>query len=146
MGRTRSVPPAEKRNPMQPFALLRRDGADHVEVLTGDVVTVATLADIPLDADRPTLAVIPYRQVAERGFDCVDDGAPLECLLVTSSTTQPLDAFPPGPLSVSGGAFDLTDDEYGGIVEDVLRDEIGRGEGANFVIHRVFTAAVDGDP
>nr|WP_221381426.1 anthranilate synthase family protein [Actinoplanes polyasparticus] len=131
---------------MRPFALLHRDGADHVEVLTGDVVTVASLDDIPLHRGRPTLAVIPYRQITERGFDCVDDGAPLECLVVRSSRQEPLDAFPPGPLSLSGGGFDLSDDEYGEIVEDVLRDEIGHGEGANFVIHRVFQARVEGDP
>jgi phenazine biosynthesis protein phzE len=131
---------------MRPFALLHRDGADHVEVLTGDVVSVATLDDIPLHPGRPTLAVIPYRQIAERGFACFDDGAPLECLRVTASATKPLSAFPAGPLSVTGGAFDLSDDEYGTIVQDVLRDEIGRGEGANFVIHRVYTATVDGDP
>ncbi|MCO8274986.1 anthranilate synthase family protein [Actinoplanes sp. TRM 88003] len=131
---------------MQPFALLHRDGADHVEVLTGDVVTVAALDDIPLHRGRPTLAVIPYRQITERGFDCVDDGAPLECLIVRESRREPLDAFPPGPLSLSGGGFDLSDDEYGAIVEDVLRDEIGHGEGANFVIHRVYQARVEGDP
>ncbi|MDY7089513.1 MAG: anthranilate synthase family protein [Actinomycetota bacterium] len=131
---------------MQPFALLHRDGADHVEVLTGDVITVSALDDIPLHRGRPTLAVIPYRQIAERGFDCVDDAAPLECLVVRSSRLEPLDAFPPGPLSIGDGGFDLSDDEYGAIVEDVLRDEIGHGEGANFVIHRVFRATVDGDP
>jgi phenazine biosynthesis protein phzE len=131
---------------MQPFALLHRDGADHVEVLTGDVVTVATLAGIPLERGRPTLAVIPYRQITERGFACVDDGAPLECLRVTSRTTEPLDAFPPGPISVTGGGFDRTDEEYGEIVERVLRDEIGHGEGANFVIHRVYRGRVEGDP
>ncbi|WP_250030720.1 anthranilate synthase family protein [Paractinoplanes maris] len=131
---------------MRPFALLHRDGADHVEVLAGDVVTVASLDDIPLHRGRPTLAVIPYRQITERGFDCVDDGAPLECLVVRSSSTEPLDAFPAGPLSISEGGFDLSDDAYGTIVEDVLRDEIGHGEGANFVIHRVFTAQIDGDP
>ncbi|MGX6607075.1 anthranilate synthase family protein [Micromonosporaceae bacterium Da 78-11] len=129
-----------------PFALLHRDGAEHVEVLTGDLVTVATLADIPFSPGRPTLAVIPYRQIAERGFDCVDDGAPLECLLVTERSVEPLGAFPAGPLGVTGGAFDLSDDEYGEIVERVLRDEIGHGEGANFVIHRVFEADVAGDP
>ncbi|GAA2669114.1 chorismate-binding protein [Actinoplanes palleronii] len=129
-----------------PFALLHRDGADHVEVLTGDVITVDTLADIPLEPGRPVLATIPYRQITERGFDCVDDGAPLECLLVSSVTTQPLSDFPAGDLRVSGGRFDLGDDEYGRIVEDVLRDEIGHGEGANFVIHRVFEASVEGDP
>jgi len=132
---------------MQPFALLHRDGADRVEVLTGDVITVATLADIPIRDGLPTLAVVPYRQIAERGFDCVDDGAPLECLLVTARHTAPLSDFPAGPLRlVPGGGFDLSDDEYGEIVETVLRDEIGHGEGANFVIHRVFSAAVEGDP
>jgi phenazine biosynthesis protein phzE len=131
---------------MQPFAFLHRDGADHVEVLTGDVVTVPTLADIPLAPGTQTLALIPYRQIAERGFDCVDDGAPLECLRVATCEKMPLDAFPDEPFRVSGGAFDISDEEYGEIVGAVLRDEIGRGEGANFVIHRVFTATVDGDP
>ncbi|MBO3737029.1 anthranilate synthase family protein [Actinoplanes flavus] len=129
-----------------PFALLHRDGADHVEVLTGDVVTVPTLADIPLRRGTPVLAVIPYRQIGERGFDRVDDGAPLECLLVRSVSREPLDAFPPGPLTLRDGGFDLSDDEYGRIVEEVLRDEIGHGEGANFVIHRVYEATVEGDP
>jgi phenazine biosynthesis protein phzE len=129
---------------MKPFALLHRDGADHVEVLTGDVITVATLAEIPIDNE--TLALIPYRQIAERGFECVDDGTPLECLLITERAGEPLTSFPPGELTVSNGKFDLTDDEYRQIVNDVLRDEIGHGEGANFVIHRVFEATVEGDP
>ncbi|MFI5897435.1 anthranilate synthase family protein [Actinoplanes sp. NPDC051513] len=129
-----------------PFALLHRDGADHVEVLTGDVITVATLAEIPVERGRETLALIPYRQIAERGFECVDDGTPLECLLIEERSTQPLSAFPPGELTLGPGGFDLSDTEYGEIVGEVLRDEIGHGEGANFVIHRVYEASVEGDP
>ena len=53
---------------MQPFPLLHRDGADHVEVRTGDVITVATLADIPLHRGRPRRAAVPDRQITERGF------------------------------------------------------------------------------
>lgn len=131
---------------MQPFAYLHRDGADHVEVLTGDVVTVARLADIPLSDDLPTLAVIPYRQITERGFECVDDGAPMECLRVTAYEKRSKEEFHDGELRLSGGRFDITDDEYAAIVERVLREEIGRGEGANFVIHRSFTARIEGDP
>jgi phenazine biosynthesis protein phzE len=138
---------------MEPFALLHRDGADHVDILTGDVVTVGTLADIPLAPGRPgpqTLALVPYRQITERGFACVDDGAPLECLRIAERTTRPLaeliDELPRTPVALRDRAFDLTDEAYGEIVEAVLRDEIGHGEGANFVIHRVFTATVDGDP
>jgi phenazine biosynthesis protein phzE len=131
---------------MQPFAYLHRDGADHVEVLAGDVITVATLAGIPLDRTGPTLALIPYRQITERGFDCVDDGAPLECLRVTSYEKRPLTDFADGPLRITGGTFDISDEAYGRLVDDVIDTEISRGEGANFVIHRVFTARVEGDP
>ena len=55
-----------------PFALVRREGADHVEVFTGPVRTADRLADIPLPdggAGPRTLALVPYRQIAERGFD-----------------------------------------------------------------------------
>jgi phenazine biosynthesis protein phzE len=129
-----------------PYALLHRDGADHVDVLTGDVVTVATLDDIPMTPGTPVLAVIPYRQITERGFECIDDGAPLECLLVRSRHAEPLSNFPPGEITLSDGGFDLSDDEYGRIVEEVLRDEIGHGEGANFVVHRTYQAHFEGDP
>ncbi|WP_305788159.1 anthranilate synthase family protein [Symbioplanes lichenis] len=136
---------------MEPFALLHRDGAPHVELLRGSLETVPTLADIPLPPGRgpQTLALIPYRQITERGFACVDDGTPLECLRVSSVTSVPLAeiiAGLPGELSVSEGAFDIDDETYAGIVGDVLREEIGHGEGANFVIHRVYEATVAGDP
>ena len=129
---------------MPGYAFIHRDGADHVEVLTGDVVTVATLADIPLEGE--TLALIPYRQITERGFDCVDDAAPLECLVVTARTQRDRTDFMTDERpAITEGRFDISDDEYAEIVGDVLRDEIGRGEGANFVIHRTYEATVEGD-
>ncbi len=139
----------------RPFALIRRQDADAVDVYSGAVTTVATLADIPLDPHGPpgprTLALVPYRQIAERGFAYVDDGAPLECLAIGTTGRVPLDtvlaALPDGPVRSRGDrGFDLPDEEYAEVVGRVLRDEIGRGEGANFVIHRVFEAHLDGDP
>jgi len=133
--------------PPGPFALLRRDGRTEVELLTGTLSTVDKLAEIPLPPGGTTLAVVPYRQVAERGFDHVDDGAPLECLIVESRTTLDPAQFPPtAPPALSAGAFDLDDAAYSSTVEDVLRDEIGHGAGANFVIHRTYEADVLGDP
>ncbi|OZB80046.1 MAG: chorismate-binding protein, partial [Microbacterium sp. 14-71-5] len=41
------------------------------------------------------------------------------------------------------GGFDLSDEDYAAIVERVIADEIGRGEGANFVIRRDYTARID---
>jgi 2-amino-4-deoxychorismate synthase len=130
----------------RPFALLRREGRDVVEVLAGTVVTVSSLADIPDES----LSLVPFRQVHERGFDCVDDGTPLSVLRIASRLLCPVDAFiaalPASAVTLRDGAFDVSDDDYASIVSEVLRDEIGRGEGSNFVIHRVFEADIDGDP
>ncbi|GAB7047046.1 anthranilate synthase family protein [Catenuloplanes indicus] len=132
----------------RPFALLRREGADEVEVLTGELTVAGSLAQLPLD-DRigpQTLALVPYRQIVERGFDTVDDGTPMECLRIAESAALPLAevlrALPDTPIVTGDAGFDVGDEAYAGKVEEVLRDEIGRGEGANFVIHRTWTATV----
>ncbi|MBQ1049755.1 chorismate-binding protein [Micromonospora sp. C51] len=136
-----------------PFALLRRDGAEHLDLFTGTVTTVDRLADIPLPAAAAgpaTLALVPYRQIAERGFAGTDDGVPLECLRIDHHHRLPLagvlDALPTAPVRTTGAAFDISDDEYAAIVARVLTDEIGHGEGANFVIHRTLRAQVQGAP
>ncbi|MEO3743126.1 chorismate-binding protein [Plantactinospora sp. B5E13] len=136
-----------------PFALVRREGADTLEVFTGALCTVDRLADIPLGAGPAgprTLALVPYRQIAERGFACVDDNAPLECLRISGHDRVPLaealDLLPGSTVPVRDGGFDISDPEYAEIVGRVLRDEIGRGEGANFVIHRTYRGRLAGPP
>lgn len=104
-----------------PFALLARD-AGTVEVLTGEVVDVPLLQDIPLhDADgraREVLALVPFRQVVERGFVCHDDGAPLRCLLVAGHETvtrdEVLATLPSTPVPLGDAGFDIPDEEYAG--------------------------------
>ena len=93
---------------------------------------------------------MPFRQVVERGFDCHDDQAPLRCLVVTAHHSLPraevLAVLPAEPVALADAGFDIPDEEYADIVRTVIADEIGRGEGANFVIRRDFTARVDVDP
>ncbi|WP_406288456.1 anthranilate synthase family protein [Streptomyces sp. NBC_00209] len=139
------------RDDCPPFALLRRrtPGHDHdtVEVLIGRVHEADRLADIPV-GDLPSLALVPFRQIAERGFDVRDDGTPLSVLVAdetyTMSLDEALDALPRHEVRVDDGAFDVSDEEYAGTVRRVIEDEIGRGEGANFVIRRTFRGRIDG--
>jgi len=144
----------------EPFALLHRRtprlAPDTVEVLTGPVTEHAALADLPLPAAGPEgatgrpehdlLALVPYRQIRERGFEARDDGTPLRALRVRASRALPLAeavaALPDLPVRTADAGFALDDDGYAAIVERVLAEEIGRGEGANFVIRRDFTATL----
>ncbi|MYR55453.1 phenazine-specific anthranilate synthase component I, partial [Streptomyces sp. SID625] len=132
----------------RPFALLRRrtPGHDHdlVEVLIGPVTTCERLADLPDEG----LALVPFRQIRERGFDVRDDGTPLAVLTPEESCTVPLaDALarlPEHGVRVADGGFDVDDEEYARIVGRVLEEEIGTGEGANFVIRRTYRGEIPG--
>ncbi|MFE9611049.1 anthranilate synthase family protein [Streptomyces sp. NPDC006012] len=139
------------------YALLHRPeatGPATLDVLVGDISAPATLADLPDPAHLPlpgtahheVLALIPYRQIAERGFACVDDRAPLLAMTVTGQGRLPvaeaLHRLPVTPIALTGEHFDITDDAYAGIVRKVIADEIGEGEGANFVIKRSFVADI----
>lgn len=139
-------------DPTASFVLIARDGADTVELLSGEVVDVDLLADIPLTIDgtpREVFSMVPYRQVRERGFVAQDDGAPLRCVVVDEHlhlpTAELLTALPRTPVALHDDGFDIADAEYAAIVEKVIAEEIGRGEGANFVIRRDFTAGIDVD-
>ncbi|MFF5531100.1 anthranilate synthase family protein [Streptomyces cinerochromogenes] len=132
----------------RPFALLRRrtPGRDEglVEVLLGPVTSRDRLADLPDEG----LALVPFRQIRERGFDVRDDGTPLLVLTPQESYEIPLAEalaqLPAHEVRVEGGGFDVGDEEYGEIVGRVLREEIGRGEGANFVIRRTYEGRIPG--
>ncbi|MFJ2258435.1 anthranilate synthase family protein [Streptomyces sp. NPDC087844] len=134
----------------RPFALLRRrtpghhDGrGDAVELLLGPVTEHDRLADLP-----EGLALVPYRQIRERGFDVHDDGTPLSVLVPEEtyefSLEQALAELPAHDVRVEDGGFDVADEEYAEIVGRVLREEIGRGEGANFVIRRTYEGEIPG--
>ncbi|MFI9263886.1 anthranilate synthase family protein [Streptomyces werraensis] len=145
--------------PPAAYALLHRPGTTGpgvLDVVVGEASEPRTLAELPLPDTAETsggprhevLALVPYRQIAERGFDCPDDGTPLLAMTVTGQAAVPvaevLTRIPDLPVELSGGHFDVPDEEYAATVRRVVKDEIGTGEGANFVIKRTYTADITG--
>ncbi|MGP3952519.1 anthranilate synthase family protein [Streptomyces sp. 7N604] len=139
------------------FALLHRPettGPAALDVLVGEVTLPDTLAGIPVPEKPPStdgprhdvLAVIPYQQITERGFTAPDDGSPLVALNVTGQATLPLSEvlprLPDVSIRLSGGHFEVDDATYADTVRRVVAEEIGTGEGANFVIRRSFVADI----
>ncbi|MFI6498040.1 anthranilate synthase family protein [Nonomuraea typhae] len=133
-----------------PFALLSRAGRNGIEVLVGTMSEIRSLAGLP-PGQGPgphALVLLPYCQIGERGFACRDDGEPIRVLSITEHGTvgraTALRYLPDDPVLMKGGGFDLDDGAYASIVRRVVEDEIGAGEGSNFVIKRDYVSTITG--
>jgi phenazine biosynthesis protein phzE len=116
---------------------------------------VESLMDVELATGVPetnhiadTLLAIPFRQVRERGFEAHDDGTPLVVVDVESerefTVAEIVNAIDDIEVTFSDrGGFETDDDEYAKLVESVITDEIGQGEGANLVIGRHYRATIE---
>ncbi|MER5749382.1 chorismate-binding protein [Streptomyces sp. NPDC002088] len=139
---------------LPPFALLYRPqtgAAGLVDLLIGDVERLDRLQDLPKGPSDAcaapvidALALIPYRQITERGYDCRDDGEPLLALVPRAHHRLPLEdviaCLPQDAPKPSAPRFEPDDATYAQTVRRVVEDEIGEGEGANFVIRRSLVA------
>lgn len=140
------------------WAIIRRStragDRDTVGLVGGRRSEVASILDVPLETGTPAdghiadrLLAVPFRQVAERGFEAHDDGTPLVVVDVESeeefSVAEILDAIDDtGVEFADRGGFETDDEEYGKLVQAIITDEIGQGEGANLVIGRHYRAEV----
>ncbi|WP_107705176.1 anthranilate synthase family protein [Nocardioides allogilvus] len=136
------------------WAVIRRKAAPTAGIIGGTRSEVDSILDIPLEEGVPEpgrsadrLVAVPFRQIAERGFDVIDDGTPLVVVDITEEhevgVDDLIDALPDVPVEFSDrGGFGVDDDDYATIVERIILDEIGQGEGANLVIGRHYRAVV----
>lgn len=140
------------------WAIIRRSTRlgerDTVGLVGGRRRVVESLLDVPLEEGTPAdghiadrLLAIPFRQVRERGFEAHDDGTPLVVVDVETelefSVAEVVEAIvDTGVEFAERGGFETDDDEYAKLVEAIITDEIGQGEGANLVIGRHYRARV----
>ena len=140
------------------WAIIRRStragDRETVGLVGGRRRVVESLLDIPLETGAPQgghiadrLVAVPFRQVRERGFDAHDDGTPLVVVEVETESEftveQIVDAIDDTGVDLADrGGFDIDDAAYAELVEAIIRDEIGQGEGANLVVGRHYRAQV----
>lgn len=140
------------------WAIIRRStrvgDRDTVGVLGGKRWVAQSILDIPLETGAPTdghiadrLVAVPFRQVSERGFEAHDDGTPLVVVDIETETefsvAEVVYALPREEVDFTDrGGFETSDADYEKVVEAIIKDEIGQGEGANLVIGRHYRAVV----
>ncbi|CAM5338597.1 anthranilate synthase OS=Streptomyces fumanus OX=67302 GN=phzE1 PE=4 SV=1 [Streptomyces fumanus] len=90
----------------------------------------------------------PTGRSASAGSAAPDDGAPLLTMTVAAQQRLPLaealGRLPDRPVALAGERFEPDDARYAGLVRTVIDEEIGRGEGSNFVLERSFVADITG--
>ncbi|MGH3412963.1 MAG: anthranilate synthase family protein [Marmoricola sp.] len=134
------------------WAVVRLHNSDTLTLVGGTLTAADRLADIPLEPGAPEpghrfdrLVAVPFRQVAERGFEVHDDGTPLAVVDIETEREVPLAelvaALPDEEVEFADrGGFETDDAAYAAMVGRVIADEIGRGEGANLVVGRSYRA------
>lgn len=139
-----------------PFAIIFRPetNPDKVDIFIGDVVSCETLDDIPLGADdsrlnngHDVLVMIPYQQIKERHFDCVNDQTPLVAMKIQKHSTHPkaqvLEMLKDAEIHLKNEHFDCSDETYKHTVGKIITNEIGQGAGSNFVLKREYIADIE---
>lgn len=140
------------------WAIIRRStragDRQTVGLVGGTRQVIESILDVPLETGVPEadhiadrLLAIPFRQVRERGFQAHDDGTPLVVVEVETelefSVADVIDAIDDTGIEFSDrGGFDIDDTEYARLVQAIITDEIGQGEGANLVVSRHYRATV----
>jgi len=134
------------------WAVIRRKAEPTAGIIGGSRSEVESLLDIPVEYGAPgsgrsadRLVAVPFHQVRERGFEAVDDGAPLVVMEIAHEFEVPVEdlvaALPQEEVGFTDtGGFETSDEEYADLVEVIIDEEIGQGEGANLVIGRPYRA------
>src|SRR5438128_6688150 len=111
-----------------------------VGIVGGRRTEVASILDVPLEEGVPEggqiadrLLAVPFRQVAERGFEAHDDGTPLVVVDVETELEYSVEEVvaaidDTGVEFADRGGFETGDEEYAKLVDAIIKDEIGQGE------------------
>jgi phenazine biosynthesis protein phzE len=138
----------------KPFALIQKEDAPSLLLLSGSVKALSLLKEIPRRQGKDergrrydTLSLIPFSQIREKGFEVHQGDEDLMCMVVESqqeiSVADFLSAAETAPVALSGEpTFDETEDAYREEVRKIIDNEIGEGEGANFVHPRTLRGSL----
>ena len=137
----------------RPFFAFRRKNEQGVWLCTGSLRSLREVSEIPLDAPLPpgcpfhSVSLIPFSQARERGFEVHDKGETIEYLQIETAEffdiEDVLAGLPSMPIVTSDFEFDSSAEEYEETIRRIVRDEIGCGVGANFVVARRCAAKIE---
>lgn len=137
-----------------PFCIIQKQDNDECLLLEGKAHSFHNINDIPRKKGSTggirtfdSISVVPFCQVREKGYQARSNGEKILTLTVTNQsviqTSELLQELPITSIEMDGNLEnDYSETEYEEVIRHVLTDEIGNGEGANFVIPRFFNGKI----
>lgn len=138
----------------RPYACLYRplsDESNSILLLGGDITHGQSLSSVAFDKlegasdannkfEFKQLVILPFNQIKEKGYVCHDDKEPIITMHITLQESCGVKAFTDEVEILNVDAkdvhYDVDDASYCDMVRGVVENEIGEGEGSNFVISR----------
>lgn len=143
----------------QPFCLIQKQDDDELLALFGDSRSFESIRDIPRrsglaknDAEGgiefDTLSIVPFCQIREKGYLTRDTGDLILTLMIQEQATlevaSVMEVLPAHGISLQDGLNgDSSESEYEALIEEIIKHEIGNGEGANFVVPRTLRGTIE---
>jgi phenazine biosynthesis protein phzE len=138
----------------RPFSLIQKQDSEEVLVLTGTASKLDTINAIyrrhttPEEKTYDTISMIPFCQIRERGYNVIDEGDKILSINIEDQQKILVDELIPllpDTLIKLGKniKYDMSSQEYEGVIQKIIAREIGNGEGANFVIPRNATGVIE---
>ena len=130
------------------FCAIQKQDSEDILIVTGTPARYRRIDEIPrksgpgeFEYTYDSISVIPFCQIRERGYTAVDEGEDILTLSIEEQFEVDADEFiqslPEEEIRLSEPiSYDTSEEEYGRIIRSIVEDEIGNGEGANFVVPR----------
>lgn len=127
----------------KPFCIVSKKG--DFSLYKGEIKEFNLISDLPrIEKDGANyISLLPFCQMKEKGFETHDDGEKIITLLIDEEYNLNLDNFNnevPDKILEMNSEIDsnMTDEEFENTIDSVIRDEIKKGEGSNFLMSRKF--------
>ncbi|MFH2129350.1 MAG: anthranilate synthase family protein [bacterium] len=136
------------------FCMIQKQDSEDVLILEGEALQFDRIDDIPRKSGIPTtgkafdtISMIPFSQIREKGYQARNDGETILTLKIDRFRELPLEdlllQLHHCDIGLENGfEYDMTAEVYETLIQQIIEDEIGNGEGANFVVPRTLSGRI----
>ncbi|MFA5917461.1 MAG: anthranilate synthase family protein [Candidatus Gracilibacteria bacterium] len=129
----------------KPFIIYKKKGEDFIRYFSGKVKKYNLLSEI--DENLEQIFITPFSQAVERGFEVKENEEKIISIIIDKekilTIKEFIETFEEKEIDLDGALKDnFSKEEHEEIVKNVIKNEIGNGEGSNFCIAQKISGKI----